>query len=258
MGEYHPIIVLWAVPRSTSTAFEMAMRQRGDITCFHEPFGAVWHCGEEEDSSCPENHRYDKIPGLTLLSQLEKIEKAALESSVFVKDFAHHVKPLIQRAAHDDIDIVSKFRHSFLIRSPAKALPSLHKQWPDFNLEEAGFEDQRALFDTVQKCTGDMPAVVDSDDLLEHPDTVMQTWCENMGIKFMPEALSWEPGKHQLKTDWYDGKAWHESLEKSTGFSKKSSTTAKISVHDDVELEQKYEACLPHYEYLHQHRIILK
>lgn len=273
MGELHPIIVLWAVPRSTSTAFEMAMRQRGDMTCFHEPFGAVWHCGEEEDSSCPENHRYEKRPGLTLQSQLEKILGAARDAPVFVKDFAHHVKPLLQRNRNTgtDMDILCplhlpKFTHSFLIRNPAKALPSLHKQWPDFNLEEAGFEDQRTLFDTVREYDhNDVPTVVDSDDLLANPDKIMQKFCERMGLKHMPEALSWEPGNNnnnninnQLKTDWYDGKAWHESLEKSTGFSKKNSTSHKISVHDDPVLEQKYQACLPHYEYLNQHRILLE
>ena len=42
----HKIVVLWAVPRSTSTAFEWMMRQRGDLTCFHEPFGEAWYQGE--------------------------------------------------------------------------------------------------------------------------------------------------------------------------------------------------------------------
>ena len=43
----HPILVLWGTPRSTSTAFEWMMRTRGDMTCFHEPFGEAWYQGEE-------------------------------------------------------------------------------------------------------------------------------------------------------------------------------------------------------------------
>lgn len=35
----NPIYILWATPRSTSTAFEWMMRMRGDMACFHEPFG---------------------------------------------------------------------------------------------------------------------------------------------------------------------------------------------------------------------------
>ena len=43
----HKIVALWAIPRSTSTAFEWMMRMRGDMECFHEPFGEAWYQGEE-------------------------------------------------------------------------------------------------------------------------------------------------------------------------------------------------------------------
>ena len=43
----HKIVALWAVPRSTSTAFEWMMRQRGDLDCLHEPFGEAWYQGED-------------------------------------------------------------------------------------------------------------------------------------------------------------------------------------------------------------------
>ena len=46
MTGVHRILALWAVPRSTSTAFEWMMRMRGDMTCFHEPFGEAWYQGE--------------------------------------------------------------------------------------------------------------------------------------------------------------------------------------------------------------------
>ena len=42
----HRIVALLAVPRSTSTAFEWMMRQRGDLDCLHEPFGEAWYQGE--------------------------------------------------------------------------------------------------------------------------------------------------------------------------------------------------------------------
>jgi adenylylsulfate kinase len=43
----HPIHVLWATPRTTSTAFEWMMRMRGDMACFHEPFGLAWYQGSD-------------------------------------------------------------------------------------------------------------------------------------------------------------------------------------------------------------------
>ena len=39
----HKIVALWAVPRSTSNAFEWMMRQRGDLDCLDEPFDEAWY-----------------------------------------------------------------------------------------------------------------------------------------------------------------------------------------------------------------------
>ena len=44
------ILALWATPRSTSTAFEWMMRQRGDFICHHEPFNELYYCGEDRHS----------------------------------------------------------------------------------------------------------------------------------------------------------------------------------------------------------------
>ena len=48
-----PILVLWAVPRSTSTAFERTMSQRGDHECVHEPFGEVWYSRRQQRVRAP-------------------------------------------------------------------------------------------------------------------------------------------------------------------------------------------------------------
>ncbi len=84
------IYALWAVPRSTSTAFEWMMRQRGDLDCLHEPFGEAWYQGEE-----PLWHRFQPgektTPGLTLESVWEDIQKHARKRPVFIKDFPHYI-----------------------------------------------------------------------------------------------------------------------------------------------------------------------
>ena len=43
-------LTLWATPRSTSTAFEWMMRERGDFTCFHEPFNEAYYYGADRRS----------------------------------------------------------------------------------------------------------------------------------------------------------------------------------------------------------------
>ena len=43
----HPILALWAHPRSMSTAFERVMSNRGDMECFHEPYNEAYYYGED-------------------------------------------------------------------------------------------------------------------------------------------------------------------------------------------------------------------
>ena len=89
----HPIYFLWATPRSTSTAFEWMMRQRGDLACFHEPFGMAWYQGPEARAprkAPPERQR----PEATFEKIWHDIQEAAEQHPVFVKDMPHHTDHL--------------------------------------------------------------------------------------------------------------------------------------------------------------------
>ena len=46
------------------------------------------------------------------------------------------------------------------------------------------------------------PPVIDSDDLLENPFEMVKLWCDAVGITFLPEALSWEPGSRDEVSWW--------------------------------------------------------
>jgi len=86
----HKIIALWAIPRSTSTAFEWMMRQRNDLDCLHEPFGEAWYQGE--DPLWPRFMAGEKTtPGLTIESVWEDIQARAAKGPVFLKDFPHYI-----------------------------------------------------------------------------------------------------------------------------------------------------------------------
>lgn len=241
------IVSLWAVPRSTSTAFEWMMRQRGDITCFHEPYGEAWYQGEQplwprftEDSV--------RTPGLTLDSVHQSLLQAAGQGQVFIKDFPHYIDHIW------DETFLSNFTHSFLIRDPAKTITSMHAKWPDFHEKEVGFAEQRQLFDIISGLNGSPPPVIDSDDLLEDPERLVEMWCDAVGIPFVAEALSWSPGARE-EVSWWDGGSFHTNLRNSNGL-KPQSRTKYIEIDKAPKrVREVHGRALPHYQHLHSHRL---
>ena len=247
----HPIHVLWAVPRSTSTAFEWMMRQRGDLQCIHEPFGEAWYQGEEPlwprvtaDSV--------RTPGLTLASVWQNLQKMAETGPVFSKDFPHYI-PSLWAPESEHKDFLANFNHSFLIRDPAKTISSMYKHWPDFDEAEVGFTEQRQLFDELSNKLGSPPPVIDSDDLLENPSRIVESWCNAIGIPFMESALSWSPGARD-EVSWWDGGSFHENLRNSDGLKPQVRRYVEVDQLPD-RVKQIYARALPHYEYLHEHRL---
>ena len=240
------ILALWATPRSTSTAFEWMMRMRGDMTCFHEPFGEAWYQGE--------NPRWPRVkpdsprtPGLTFDSVWATLRAAAESRPVFSKDFPHYVAHMWTD------DFLAHFNHSFLIRDPAKVTTSMFEHWPDFVLEETGFIEQRKLFDRLSAELGAAPPVIDSDDLLENPHEIVAAYCDAVEIPFIPDALSWDPGSRD-EVSWYDGGSWHQNLRDSDGLKPQPRQYVDISEAPD-RVKEIYDIVLPHYEALYEHRL---
>jgi len=243
----HKIVALWAIPRSTSTAFEWMMRQRGDLECLHEPFGEAWYQGEE-----PLWQRFQSgdatTPGLTLDTVWDDIQIRAAKGPVFLKDFPHYINHMWTPG------FLSNFTHAFLIRDPAKTITSMHHKWPDFHEGEVGFPEQRALFDLLWALNGAPPPVIDSDDLLENPHEMTRAFCNAVDIPFLPEALTWEPGGDPSAHSWWDGGSFHGNLAKSTGL------TAQPRKYLDLadcapRVRQVYRRMKPHYDRLHECRL---
>lgn len=237
------ILALWAIPRSASTAFEWMMRQRGDFACRHEPFGEVWYYGE--DCRTPRPNDTPPKSGLTYASVWQQLRREASKSQIFIKDFPHYILHIADDA------FLSHFRHSFLIRDPAKVLPSMFDKWPGFLVEETGYAEQHKLFELIKNAYG-TPPVIDADDLVDHPDATVRAYCEAVDIPFISEALSWESGKRK-EISWYDKGSWHGNLKASTGL--KPQNNNYLDVDANEHLRHAYELCLPHYQALRKYRL---
>lgn len=245
----HKIIALWAVPRSTSTAFEWMMRQRGDLDCLHEPFGEAWYQGQ--DPLWPRYKSGEKTtPGLSIESVWADIQRRASEGPVFIKDFPHYINHMWDR------EFLSHFAHAFLIRDPAKTISSIYNKWPDFDELEVGFPEQRALFDLLTAIHGTSPPVIDSDDLLENPHAMTEAFCAAVGIPFIEEALSWEAGGDPSAHSWWDGGSFHANLANSTGLAPQK--RRYIEVENAPERVQRvHRRMKPHYDHLYRNRIVI-
>ena len=188
----HKILALWATPRSTSTAFEWVMANRGDMDCFHEPYNEAFYYGQDRrhDRYFKADPQLTVTAGLTIASVHQKLTGLAVNKPVFIKDFAYSI---MHRA---DDEFLNAFTHSFLIRDPVKVITSMHSRWPDITLAEIGFEDLSTLFSRIADREGKAPVVVDSDDLLRFPKAGMTAYCRAVGIPFLPEALEWQENEH--------------------------------------------------------------
>lgn len=244
----HPIHVLWGTPRSTSTAFEWMMRMRGDMACFHEPYGEAWYQGD--DARWPRlREDSPRQPGLTFESVTAQMLKASEKRPVFSKDFPQYTTHLWTEG------FLGLFKHSFLVRHPSKVLVSCARNWEKFYPEEIGFDVLHTLFDSIAQRDGTPPPVIDSDDLLRDPHRMVQLWCEAIDIPFVPEALSWKPGARS-EVSWYDKGSWHDTLRNSDGLKPQAVKSYDITTTPDW-VQEMYEVFLPHYEHLHAHRLRL-
>ena len=199
------VLVLWAMPRTVSTAFERMMIERGDHVVLDEPWSRAYYFGPERRSS-----RYPlAFPESTYEAVEQGVLAAGERSPVFVKDMAYHAAPRISDRALDAMV------HTFLVRDPAHALSSLARHWPDFTDEEAGYDAQLALFRRIEERTGRRPHVIDCYELRADPAGVVGAWCDAVGLDRRPDSLRWAPG---MRSEWQLWREWYAGAAASTGF----------------------------------------
>ncbi len=245
------ILALWATPRSTSTAFEKVMANRGDMTCFHEPYNEAFYYGEGRrvDRYFLADPSLKSIQGLTIPSVHEKMTSLVKTDQVFIKDFAYSIIHLADRCFLD------AFTHTFLIRDPEKVITSMHSRWPDVALGEIGFEDLHTLFNRIADRQGNAPLVIDSDELLDNVEVGMRFYCEAVGIPFIPEAMHWQEALSiDSNPTWNtDEHGFHDSLKSSAGFMKQKTQYPPLKSNRDM--MRLHKMSMPHYEALLEQRV---
>jgi len=146
------------------------------------------------------------------------------------------------------IDLLRRFKHTFLMRTPKKSVPSYWKCVQDgaagfayFDAAEAGYVELKLLYDWMAnpkstfhtaKEANDAhlipgqvqaqpmpPPLVDASDLLARPDDVVARYCAAIGVPFDDGMLSWESGTVNAFNSW---QGYHTAAQNSTGFKRET------------------------------------
>jgi hypothetical protein len=233
-----PVFALWSAPRARSTAFFRSMLERGDMVAVHEPFSDLAGLGETDVDGRP----FDSPVALLtwLCDQTHDV-------NMFLKDTADH--------RHHEVlgnrRFLAEARHAFLIRRPEEIAASFYAVEPDMRIDSIGLETLHKLHTAVRDAGGPRPVVLDSDDLVARPEATMAAYCAAVGLPFIPEALTWEPGE---RSEWRRSARWHVDVSASSGFASREHTYSR-SVENSDELARFAAHHLPFYELLHAQRL---
>lgn len=168
---------------------------------------------------------------------------------LFVKDMAVHIENVSSQALDR---YMGETLHTFLIRDPMRACVSHEAMLADFTFAEAGYGALYNLFVRLHADSGHAPLLIDADDLQANPRAMMKSYCEHIGVAFVPQSLQWTPGHIKAWDSW---KGWHEAAQKSSAIKPPS---PKPSLQDQsLHVSKMVKQIMPYYEYLLQFRLRL-
>lgn len=211
----NPIIMLWAHPRSMSTAIERIMRERGDFDCLHEPFLHYYYI-ELSDKALPHFDSEQDHPSSYAQTRDMILEKAE-QSPVFAKDMSYYVIPQLL----EDTEFCRRVRHCFLIRNPLRSIMSYYKLDNSLQLNEIGLEAQWRHFQGLEAVGINDCVVLEAEAVQADTVMAMRLFWQALGLDFVERALQWK--SDSSPRDWQYVQGWHQNVSDSEGIRKISS-----------------------------------
>jgi len=226
---------LWAHPRSRSTALELMMMERGDVTVLHEPLVTLLDAGRVAIPDGPVLYSVAAVVGYA----------KSLPGPVFVKDTTEH-----RYTDHLTAELAAGITHTFVVREPSATIASHVAVKPHASCSDIGYENQYLVFSLARSLAGGPPVVIDSDLLVRCPEQVVRAYCGAIGLAYKPEAMRWEAGD---RPEWERTAEWHVAAGRSTGFV----TAPPRPVRLDGHLRDYYAHHRPYYDRMISHALSL-
>ncbi|MEU4896756.1 sulfotransferase family protein [Streptomyces sp. NPDC044780] len=232
------VLALWSAPRSRSTAFLRMMVERGDHTVLHEPFSHLLDFGHATIGE-REVRSEDEL--------IAAIRRQAAEGPVFFKD----TTDFRYEGLLADTAFLREATHTFIVRHPAPVIASHYALNPDVGRDDIGFGRLAEIYDAVHAATGTEPVVISSEELVADPATTVRAYCDAVGLRFAPAAMSWQAG---LLPQWQRTSRWHEHTSRTTGFADVG-TSYPDTVDNHPLLRDFFQYHLPYYQKLYERRL---
>ncbi|ONK62867.1 uncharacterized protein A4U43_C07F8960 [Asparagus officinalis] len=233
------VIHSWSAPRSLSTSLMYSFAQRDDMEVLDEPlYGS-----------------YLKVTGAErpyrdeLLSKMDSDGNKVVKDVIFgagMKKYRYCKHMAKQRLPNLSNELMKKGKHFILIRNPLNILTSFNKVVSPSFLE-LGLGDLVSVYSELCEL-GNLPPIIDSEDLLRDPEATLQGLCEDLGIPFQMAMLKWESGPKPVDGIWAPW--WYKNVHKSTGFKVPQSYCSPFP----LALYDLLEQSLPFYNMLRHHR----
>jgi len=228
-----------------STTMMRSFGARADTVCVDEPFYAAYLdlTGLRHPMSDEIFAAQSRDPAEVAADMMACPDP---EASVFYqKQMTHHMVAGVPR------DWMAACRNVFLIRHPARVIPSYARKMETVSLTAIGFPQQLSLFEHAQSLEGRPPLVVDSTDILRDPAGMMQKLCEALGLEWMDAMLSWPAGASPDDGVW--APHWYDAVWRSTGFGPPPGDRPEVA----PDLQPIYKDALEIYETIAQHKLTL-
>lgn len=236
-------IAMWSGPRNLSTALMRSFGSRADTFVSDEPFyGAFLQSTGADHPMRDEVIAAMDCDWASVMASLRGPPPGG-KPVWYQKHMWHQMTGPI---GHEDF---TGFTHAFLIREPERMIASYLRKRETAVFEDFGLERQAEFFEREADRLGRAPPVIDSNDVLADPESLLSKLCEALGIPWDAAMLAWQPGPRSTDGPW--APHWYGAVEASTGFGPPESDP--VALPDEA--QRVADRCRPYYDRLAGQRI---
>ena len=228
---------MWSGPRNLSTAMMYAFDNRADFAVWDEPFYAPYLKVTGADHPLKDEiiAAHESDPAVVAQRCIDSIP--AQKPHFYMKHMPHHmIDGFPLEWTKDCINI-------HLIRHPARVIASYGAKRDKVTLDDIGFAQQAALFDSIGGF------VIDSSDIRADPEGMLRKLCGVINLPLDPAMLHWKAGPRKADGIW--AKHWYNAVHQSTGFAGAEGPLPELNEAQ----EKMRHLAMPHYEKLAERKL---